>query len=89
MVSLEHLAALCGEPLLRSGLSATQRPIEALSRFLVGPSAECEVVDTGHRRECDLALEVPTSPLEAMMLDAFWQPVYDRLAELIEAHRTT
>ncbi|HEX9534427.1 MAG TPA: DEAD/DEAH box helicase [Stellaceae bacterium] len=88
-VSLERLAALCGGPLLRVGLSATQKPIEAVARFLVGPDAECRIIDTGHRRARDLALEIPSSPLEAVMSGEVWQQVYDRLAELIEAHRTT
>jgi ATP-dependent Lhr-like helicase len=88
-ISLERLAALCSEPLLRIGLSATQKPIEMVARFLVGPSAECRIIDTGHRRERDLALEVPSSPLEAVMSGEVWQQVYNRLAELIEAHRTT
>jgi ATP-dependent helicase Lhr and Lhr-like helicase len=88
-ISLERLAALCGGPLLRIGLSATQKPIEAVARFLVGLYAECTIIDTGHRRARDLSLEVPLSPLEAVMSGEVWQQVYDRLAELIEAHRTT
>jgi ATP-dependent helicase Lhr and Lhr-like helicase len=88
-ISLERLAALCGDRLLRIGLSATQKPIEAVARFLVGPAAECRIIDTGHRRARDLALEVPSSPLEAVMSGEVWQQIYDRLAELIEAHRTT
>jgi ATP-dependent Lhr-like helicase len=88
-LSLERLGALCNGPLLRVGLSATQKPIEAVARFLVGPHAECRIIDTGHRRARDLALEVPASPLEAVMSGEVWQQVYDRLAELIEAHRTT
>jgi len=88
-LSLERLAALCDGPLLRVGLSATQKPIEAVARSLVGPDAECQIIDTGHRRARDLALEVPSSPLEAVMSGEVWQQVYDRLAELIEAHRTT
>ena len=94
-LSLERLAALCGDRLLRIGLSATQKPIEAVARFLVGagadgaPGDECTIIDTGHRRARDLALEVPSSPLEAVMSGDVWQQVYDRLAELIEAHRTT
>jgi ATP-dependent Lhr-like helicase len=88
-ISLERLAALCGRPLLRVGLSATQKPIEAVARFLVGPDAECRIIDTGHRRARDLALEIPSSPLEAVMSSEVWQQVYDRLTELIEAHRTT
>jgi len=88
-ISLERLAELCGGPLLRVGLSATQKPIEAVARFLVGPDAECRIIDTGHRRARDLALEIPSSPLEAVMSGEVWQQVYNRLAELIEAHRTT
>jgi ATP-dependent helicase Lhr and Lhr-like helicase len=94
-ISLERLAALCGEGLQRIGLSATQKPIEAVARFLVGagpdgaPDPECRIIDTGHRRARDLALELPSAPLEAVMSGEVWQQVYDRLAELIEAHRTT
>ena len=88
-LSLERLAALCGGPLLRIGLSATQNPIEAVARFLVGPAAECRIIDTGHRRARDLALELPSAPLEAVMSGEVWQQVYERLTELIEAHRTT
>jgi ATP-dependent helicase Lhr and Lhr-like helicase len=88
-ISLERLAALCGRPLLRVGLSATQKPIETVARFLVGPDAECRIIDTGHRRARDLALEIPSSPLEPVMSAEVWQQLYNRLAELIEAHRTT
>src|SRR5689334_5904314 len=93
-LSLERLAALCGGQLLRVGLSATQKPIEDVARFLVGTSAsntgvDCTIIDTGHRRARDLALELPDSPLEAVMSAEVWEQVYQRLAELIEAHRTT
>src|SRR5215467_10525482 len=94
-VSLERLAALCGGKLLRVGLSATQKPIEEVARFLVGakadgtPAAECRIIDSGHRRARDLAIEVPPAPLEAVMSGEVWNQVYDRLAELIRAHRTT
>jgi len=94
-LSLERLDALCGKPLQRVGLSATQKPIETVSHFLVGAGGKsgsepaCTIVDTGHRRTRDLALEVPSSPLEAVMSAQVWGEVYDRLAELIEAHRTT
>src|SRR3981189_1730329 len=94
-LSLERLAALCGDRLQRVGLSATQKPIEEGARFLVGAAshngagADCTIVDTGHRRARDLALEVPDSPLEAVMSAEVWEQVYQRLAKLIEAHRTT
>ena len=89
-VSLERLAALCGDKLLRIGLSATQKPIETVARFLIGAAeSACTIVDTGHRRRRDLALEIPASPLEAVMSHEVWAQVYDRLAELVAAHRTT
>ncbi len=94
-LSLERLAALTGDRLLRIGLSATQNPIEAIARLLVGAgpdggaAAEVAIVDVGHNRPRDLALEVPSSPLEAVMSAEVWEQVYERLAQLIEAHRTT
>src|SRR3979409_2265071 len=94
-VSLERLAALCGNRLQRIGLSATQNPIEEVAQFLVGAASDsgagavCTIVDTGHRRARDLALEVPDAPLEAVMSAEVWEQVYARLAHLIEAHRTT
>ena len=94
-LSLERLAELADGPLLRIGLSATQKPIEDVARFLVGagpdgaPAADCAIVDSGHRRARDLALEVPPAPLEAVMSNEVWAQVYDRLAELVVAHRTT
>ena len=90
MLSLERLDALCGKPPVRVGLSATVKPLEDMARFLVGArEADVEIVDTGHVRERDLALELPRSPLEAIMANEVWDELYDRLAELIQAHRTT
>ena len=92
-LSLERLDALAERPVTRIGLSATQRPIETVARFLTGcddgKARECTIVDTGHARERDLALELPTSPLEAVMSGEVWAEVYRRLRALIEAHRTT
>src|SRR5437899_1545032 len=95
-LSVERLAALTKQPLQRIGLSATQRPIEEVARFLVGTGAvdeggkpDCEIIDIGHRRELDLAIEIPKSPLEAVMSNEVWKEAYHRLAELIQAHRTT
>ena len=90
-LSLERLAALCEDGLLRIGLSATQTPINSVAHFLVGAhkNAEATIIDTGHQRPRDLGVEVPNSPLEAVMSGEVWQEVYDRLAALIEAHRTT
>ncbi len=94
-LSLERLSALCGDQLLRIGLSATQNPISAVAHFLVGagsdgaPAAEAAIIDSGHHRSRDLSIEVPGAPLEAVMSADVWRQVYDRLARLIEAHRTT
>jgi ATP-dependent helicase Lhr and Lhr-like helicase len=88
-LSLERLAALCGNRLQRIGLSATQNPIDAIANLLVGSESAPAIIDTGHQRPCDLALEVPASPLEAVMSAEVWQQVYDQLVGLIEALRTT
>lgn len=88
-LSLERLEALCSRPLVRVGLSATQKPIDAVARFLVGVERLCEIVDIGHGRARDLALEVPPVPLEAVMSNDAWALVYDRLAALAGEHRTT
>src|SRR6059036_2431288 len=94
-LSVERLAALTTQSLQRIGLSATQRPIEEVARFLVGACAvdntgnpDCEIIDIGHRRKMDLTIEIPKSPLEAVMSNEVWEEIYHRLAELIEAHRT-
>ena len=88
-LSLERLEALVATPLTRIGLSATQRPIERVANYLVGRDQICTIVDTGHVRERDLAIEMPKSPLEAIMAAEVWSEVYDRLAELIREHRST
>ena len=95
-LSLERLEALAGRRLTRIGLSATQRPIEEVARFLVGTrqlhadgQADCAIIDIGHRRSRDLQIEVPATPLEAVMSGDVWTQVYDRLAQLAGEHRTT
>ncbi|MDR3447407.1 DEAD/DEAH box helicase [Dyella sp.] len=137
-LSLERLESLCQRRLLRIGLSATQKPIEEVAKFLVGshatllplPSGEragvrgqpgdkqaqkhasktteaspipsppsspprggeenaVNIIDVGHTRHRDLAIEVPPVPLEAVMSNDCWELVYNRLAQLVESHRTT
>ena len=89
-LSLERLQALTGRSLTRVGLSATQKPIEEVAKFLTGAHpVPCTIVDSGHARNRDLALEVPPAPLEAVMSGEVWTQVYDRLATLISEHRTT
>ncbi len=95
-LSLERLDALCGGRLTRIGLSATQSPIEEIARFLVGSahvSAEgipdCAIVNTGHRRPMDLAIEVPSQELSSVASNEQWDETYDRVAELVGAHKST
>jgi ATP-dependent Lhr-like helicase len=95
-LSLERLAVLCGRRLTRIGLSATQKPIDEVGRFLVGTREigadgmpDCAIVDIGHSRARDLAIEVPPVPLSGVMSNDVWDLVYARLAELIKEHRTT
>ena len=95
----------------RIGLSATQKPIAEVARFLVGAAglragiadremavgatglvdgvADCEIVDIGYKKQRDLALEVPPTPLAAVMSNDQWDQVYARIVELVAAHRTT
>jgi ATP-dependent Lhr-like helicase len=90
MLSLERLQALCARPPIRIGLSATVKPIEEMARYLLGERDEpLEIVDTGHVRKRDLALELPRSTLTAVMANEVWAEIYDRLAELVRQHRTT
>jgi ATP-dependent Lhr-like helicase len=88
-LTLERLQALAGRPLRRIGLSATQRPVERVAQFLVGHERPCAIVDIGHVRKRDLALEVPPVPLGAVMATDVWSLVHDRLAVLAREHRTT
>ncbi|MCZ7647148.1 MAG: DEAD/DEAH box helicase [Planctomycetota bacterium] len=87
-LSLERLEALAG-PVQRVGLSATQKPLDEIAKFLVGAQRECTVVDGGHLRELDIAVEVPPSPLQTVCSHEQWDEIHARLVELINAHRTT
>ena len=98
-LSLERLEHVAGRPIQRIGLSATMQPIEEGGEWLVGGVTLSEaqgheprgpaIINAGHRRALDLRLELPRSPLEAVMSGEVWEEVYGRLTELIEAHRTT
>jgi ATP-dependent helicase Lhr and Lhr-like helicase len=88
-ITLERLQHVAECPLLRIGLSATQKPIEDVGRFLVGAGESPLIVDEGHRRAIDLALEIPRSPLDAVMSHEVWEEYYERLTALIASHRTT
>ncbi len=94
MLSLERLEQLCDKPPTRIGISATQKPIEEMALYLTGQHDEltqrtCTIVDTGHVRRRDLAIEMTGSPLEAVMANEAWEEIYLRLQHLVEQHRTT
>src|SRR5687767_5261174 len=89
-------SAIRNSPLVRIGLSATQRPIEEVARFLVGTAninadntPQCTIVDSGHARKLDIGVELTDTPLQAVMSGEVWEEVYDRLAQLIRQHHTT
>ncbi|HZI22372.1 MAG TPA: DEAD/DEAH box helicase, partial [Gemmatimonadales bacterium] len=89
-LSLERLDHLAGRRLQRIGLSATQKPIEEVGHFLVGAGRDLpQIIDSGHARTLDLAIEIPGSPLEAVMAAEVWEEIYERLVQLISEHRTT
>ena len=84
-LTLERLAAAAGSDVQRIGLSATQRPLEEIARYMVGPSRSCRIVDTGIRKELDLKIHVP---VESMVeLDAASAPDLDPLVGGAEATR--
>ncbi|MGH8220335.1 MAG: DEAD/DEAH box helicase [Steroidobacteraceae bacterium] len=94
-LSLERLQGLAAARITRIGLSGTQTPIEEVAQFLTGTGTGtgagvgCTIIDAGHRRRRDLALELPPGPLEAVMSGEAWARLYDRLAELVREHRST
>src|SRR6266403_6121526 len=89
-LSLERLDHLTGKRLTRIGLSATRKPIELVAHFLTGNDRpDPTVVQIGHRRELDLAVEVPGSELGPVASNEMWAEIYDRLAMLATQHRST
>jgi ATP-dependent Lhr-like helicase len=97
-LTMERLAHLAGQPVQRIGLSATQHPIEAVARLLVGAGPDrstadgsplCSIVDSGHRRELDLGLELPADELGAVASAEQMAEILDLIAGHVEQHRTT
>jgi len=88
-LSLERLDLLANQP-TRIGLSATQKPIELVAHFLTGANRPAPaVVNIGHRRKLDLAVEVPASELGPIASNEMWGEIYDRITELALQHRST
>lgn len=89
-LTLERLAALCPRRLQRIGLSATQRPIDQIAQFLVGASSPLPtIIDVGHRRQLDLAIEIPPSELGAVCMHEQWAEINERIVEMVNSHRAT
>jgi ATP-dependent Lhr-like helicase len=89
-LSLERLEALTERPPLRIGLSATQKPIEVVAHFLTGGGRpDPVIVQIGHQRHIDVAVEVPHSELGPVATHEMWDEIYDRVAELVRQHRST
>jgi ATP-dependent helicase Lhr and Lhr-like helicase len=89
-LSLERLDALVGESPVRIGLSATQKPIDLIAKFLSGKDRpEPVIVEIENRRQLDVAVEVPGSELGAVASNEMWDEIYKRLGELVNQHRST
>jgi ATP-dependent helicase Lhr and Lhr-like helicase len=97
-LTLERLAYVADQPVQRVGLSATQRPIETVARLLVGAGPDrdhpdgtprCAIVDSGHRRPLDLALELPDDELGAVPTGEQMAQILDMIAAHVTGHRTT
>jgi ATP-dependent Lhr-like helicase len=88
-LTLERLEALCDARPARIGLSATQRPVETVARLLVGDRPLPAIVDSGHQRALDLAIELPEGELEAVASGEQMADVLDRIAAHVRDHHTT
>ena len=95
-LTMDRLQNLVKGKLARIGLSATQKPIEEIAHFLVGEGncpkpgqPNCEIVNVGHQRNWDVAIEIPDTPLGAVMANEVWEEVYLKLEDLVKQHRTT
>jgi ATP-dependent helicase Lhr and Lhr-like helicase len=88
-LSLERLDAITRSSAVRIGLSATQKPIETVAHFLTGSQPDPVVVNIGHRRAMDLAIEVPGQELGPVASNELWDETYDRIAQLVQEHRST
>ncbi len=94
-LSLERLDGLVtanGGRLQRIGLSATQRPLDVVARLLSGVHGDrppTVIVDCGHSRSLNVAIELPDSELEAVASGGQLSDILDRIAAHTREHRTT
>lgn len=87
-LSLERLSAITHTEPVRIGLSATQKPLAEIARFLTGTRPDPVIVNIGHRRHMDVAIEVPASELSAVATNEMWGEIYDRIAALAQEPAT-
>jgi ATP-dependent helicase Lhr and Lhr-like helicase len=103
-LTMERLEQVAGRPLQRIALSATQRPLEEVARFVVGPQRECTVIDTGMRKPLDLEIRVPVDDMtepdsDTQLTDvadgtsttrrSIWPAIYPELLDLVQSHKST
>ena len=88
-LSLERLERLTDGPLQRIGLSATQRPLDEIGRFVSG-GRPIELVDAGRSKELDLRVVVPLEDMrEPGEGSSIWPSIYPALLDLVGDHRST
>src|SRR5204863_5621931 len=90
-LSVERLQRLVAEPVQRIGLSATQRPLEEIGRFVSGGS-EIQLVDAGRAKELDLEIVVPMDDMtvpEEGSYNSVWPSIYPKILDLVSEHRST
>ncbi|MFN8706708.1 MAG: DEAD/DEAH box helicase, partial [Planctomyces sp.] len=87
-LTLARLDALCPRQIQKIGLSATQRPMDEIARFLTSVSNPA-ILDIGHQRQLKLQIEIPSSELGAVCMHEQWAEVNARIAELVTSHRST
>jgi ATP-dependent helicase Lhr and Lhr-like helicase len=87
-LSVERLDRLVDEPFQRIGLSATQRPMEEIGRFVSG-AREIELVDAGRAKELDLQVVMPLEDMREPEQTSIWPSIYPELLRLVREHRST
>ncbi len=94
-LSLERLQSLVERPMQRIGLSATQRPLEEIGRFVSG-GRPIELVDAGRTKKLDLQVVIPVDDLRELAAggeegagSSIWPSIYPEILRLVEQHRST
>jgi ATP-dependent Lhr-like helicase len=96
-LTLERLDHIAEHSPVRIGLSATQRPLDLIARFLGGQQWEKEklvprnvtIVDAGYKKEMDLKVICAARDFSDLPLDSIWPLIFPQLLQQIETHRTT